>query len=125
MSGQASVQKQKKTNHSWIIHFNFLAFESLHTKILINLNCVQTTAKMARKKQLSKETKVQICTLKKEGNTEGEIAKHLKVFNKGVHYTVKRIEEPGSYDDRKRHGRKRVTTKAEDKRSIVISKRDR
>lgn len=32
--------------------------------------------------------------------------------NKEVHYTLKRLEETGSYDERKRSGRKRVTVKA-------------
>lgn len=79
---------------------------------------------MARKKQLSKETRVQICTLRKEGYTGREIAKRLMVLNKGVHYTLKRLEGTGSYDDRKRSGRKRVTTKADNKNIIVTSKRD-
>ena len=69
--------------------------------------------------------RVQICTLKKEGYTEREFAKCFMVSNKGVHYTLKRPEETGSHDDRKRSGRKRVSTKSEDEQIIVTSERDR
>jgi len=64
---------------------------------------------MARKKQLT-----QICTLRKEGYTEREIKKHQMVSNKGLHFSLKRLEETGSDGGGKRSGRKRATTKEED-----------
>ncbi|MDF4311521.1 helix-turn-helix domain-containing protein, partial [Vibrio parahaemolyticus] len=69
---------------------------------------------MARKPQLSKEKRIEIQVLKKEGYSTRQIAQKVKVSQSGVAKALKRYEETGSHEDRFRSGRSRVTSKAED-----------
>ena len=76
---------------------------------------------MARKKQLSKEKRVAIITLRNEGQSVQKIGKTLKVSPSAVAKTIKRYKETG----RPRKGRPRVTSAAEDKFIRVTSLRNR
>lgn len=80
---------------------------------------------MARKKQLSKEKRVAIITLRTEGQSVRKIGKTLKVSPSAVAKTIKRYKETGSHEDRPRKGRPRVTSAAEDKFIRVTSLRHR
>lgn len=80
---------------------------------------------MARKNQISIEKRAAICALHDEGLSEREIASRLNVSCKGVHYTIVRKRETGQLSDRKRIGRPRATTSAEDNYIITTSKRNR
>ncbi|MDF4304952.1 helix-turn-helix domain-containing protein, partial [Vibrio parahaemolyticus] len=80
---------------------------------------------MARKPQLSKEKRIEIQVLKKEGYSTRQIAQKVKVSQSGVAKALKRYEETGSHEDRFCSGRSRVTSKAEDKFIRVTSLRNR
>uniref|UniRef100_A0A3B4CHW9 Transposase Tc1-like domain-containing protein n=1 Tax=Pygocentrus nattereri TaxID=42514 RepID=A0A3B4CHW9_PYGNA len=79
---------------------------------------------MARKKQLSKEKRVAIITLRNEGQSVQKIGKTLKVSPSAVAKTIKRYKETGSHEDHPRKGRPRVTSAAEDKFIRVTSLRN-
>lgn len=81
--------------------------------------------KMAKKKQISIEKRAQIEILHKKGMSERQIAKELKVSRNGVHYSLVRKKKTGDNLDRKRSGRRKVTTAAEDKHLRVTSRRNR
>lgn len=81
--------------------------------------------KMPQKKQLTVEQRAAICTLREEGYSMRDTAKKLGVSLKGVHYTLCRKRDTGALSDRKRSGRPRATTSAEDTFIITISKRNR
>jgi transposase len=66
---------------------------------------------MARTAQISKE-KQSIITLKHEGQSIRTISRTLKVSSSAVAKTIKRYDETGSYEDRHRNGRPRVTSAA-------------
>ena len=80
---------------------------------------------MARKRQLTKEDRQTIITLKSGGLSFREIAKEAKVSVNRVPYTIKRHLETGGNSDRKRSGRPKATTQSEDKFLRVNSLRDR
>uniref|UniRef100_A0A096MC38 Transposase IS30-like HTH domain-containing protein n=1 Tax=Poecilia formosa TaxID=48698 RepID=A0A096MC38_POEFO len=80
---------------------------------------------MARQKQLSKEKRVAIITLRNEGQSVRKIGKTLKVSPSAVAKTIKHYKETGSHEDRPRKGRPGVTSAAEDKFIRVTSLRNR
>ena len=80
---------------------------------------------MVRKRQLTKEDRQTIITLKILGLSFREIAKQAKVSVSTVSYTTKRHLETGGNSDRKRSGRRTATTQSEDKFLRVNSLRDR
>lgn len=80
---------------------------------------------MTHKKQISIEKRSAICTLRNEGYSMSQIAQKVGVSKKGVYTTLDRSQKFGSLMDRKRSGRPRKTTKAEDKYIIMKSKRNR
>ena len=80
---------------------------------------------MARKRQLTKEDRQTIITLKSVGLSFREIAKKAKVSVSTVSYTIKRHLETGGNSDRKRSGRPKATTESEDKFLRVNSLPDR
>uniref|UniRef100_A0A096M621 Transposase Tc1-like domain-containing protein n=1 Tax=Poecilia formosa TaxID=48698 RepID=A0A096M621_POEFO len=79
---------------------------------------------MARQKQLSKEKRVAIITLRNEGQSVRKIGKTLKVSPSAVAKTIKHYKETGSHEDRPRKGRPGVTSAAEDKFIRVTSLRN-
>ena len=54
---------------------------------------------MARTKQLTKEKRVAIITLRNEGQSVRKIAKTLNVSPSGVAKTIKRYNETGTHED--------------------------
>ena len=80
---------------------------------------------MARKRELSSETRQSILVLRNEGYSLREIAKKLKISYNGVYYSLQRTAQTGSNQSRKRSGRPRCTTEQEDKYIRVSSLRKR
>ncbi|CAJ0600731.1 unnamed protein product [Cylicocyclus nassatus] len=80
---------------------------------------------MARKREISSETRQFILVLRNEGYSMREIAKKLKISYNGVYYSLQRTAQTGSNQSRKRSGRPRCTTKQEDKYIRVSSLRNR
>ena len=80
---------------------------------------------MVRKRQLTKEDRQTIITLKSVGLSFGEIAKEAKVSVNSVSYTIKRHLETGGNSDRKRSGRPKAKAQSEYKFLRVNSLRDR
>lgn len=80
---------------------------------------------MARKKQISVETRAQIEILSKEGYSQRSIAQKLGISRFGVQYSIKRQEETGQNKDRKRSGRAKATSQAEDQHLVLNCKRNR
>ena len=80
---------------------------------------------MARTKQLTKEKRVAIITLRNEGQSVRKIAKTLNVSPSGVAKTIKRYNETGTHEDRPRKGRPRVTSASADTFIRVTSLRQR
>ncbi|XP_073446393.1 uncharacterized protein [Dendrobates tinctorius] len=80
---------------------------------------------MARTTQLSREKRQSIITLRFEGQSIRNIARTLKVSPSAVMKTINRCDETGSYEDRPRKGRPRVTSAAEDKLIKVASLKNR
>ena len=80
---------------------------------------------MARKRELSSETRQSILVLRNEGYSMREIAKTLKISYNGVYYSLQRTAQTGSNQSRKRSGRPRCTTEQEDKYIRVSSLRNR
>lgn len=80
---------------------------------------------MGRGKTLSIELRSAINTLREEKYTIREIARRLNIPPSTVSDTILRKDQTGSNRDRSRSGRPRVTSKAEDKYIVVVSKRNR
>ena len=80
---------------------------------------------MARTIQLSKEKRQSIITLRQEGQSIRKISRILNVSSSAVTKTIKPYDETGSYEDRPRTGRPRVTSDAEDKLIRVTSQGNR
>lgn len=80
---------------------------------------------MAKRKQISLEKRVEIISHHNRGDSIRDIAKRMKISYKGVQNTIKRYQSTGGYTDRKRSGRPKITTPAEDQTIILTSKRDR
>ncbi|XP_062265289.1 uncharacterized protein LOC133972083 [Platichthys flesus] len=76
---------------------------------------------MARKGELSCETRQTILVLRNEGCSMRDIAKKLKMSYNGVYYTLQRTAQTGSTQSRKRSGRPRCTTQQEDKYIKLVS----
>ena len=70
---------------------------------------------MARTTQIGKEKRQSIVTLRHEGQSMQNISRTFKVSSSAVAKTIKCCDETGSYEDRQRKGRPRVTSAAEDK----------
>lgn len=80
---------------------------------------------MARTKQIPSDKRAQIVILSEAGNSQREIARFIGVSQRGVATTLKRYAETHSYADRKRSGRPRKTSKIDDRRIQMLSKRSR
>ncbi|CAK9824990.1 Transposable element Tc1 transposase [Anthophora retusa] len=80
---------------------------------------------MSGKKELSIETRALIVSHHSIGKSNREIAKLLKLNRRTVDYNVKKYEDTGSLSNKKRSGRPKITTPAEDRAITIISKRNR
>lgn len=81
--------------------------------------------KMPRGKPISIEKRAAILTLQTEGYSIRAIADKLQIKKSTVHLTLRRHEQTGSLADRHRPGPSRVTSRADDERIKLISKRNR
>ncbi|XP_065658597.1 uncharacterized protein LOC136083116 [Hydra vulgaris] len=80
---------------------------------------------MPKGKPISVEKRTAILTLLQEGYTVRKIAEKLNLSKSTISYTICRYREPGSLEDRNRPGPSRITTKTDDRRIKIISKRSR
>ncbi|XP_065650293.1 uncharacterized protein LOC136078448 [Hydra vulgaris] len=80
---------------------------------------------MPKGKPISVEKRTAILTLLQEGYTVRKIAEILNLSKSTVSYTIRRYRESGSLEDRNRPGPSRITTKTDDRRIKIISKRNR
>lgn len=80
---------------------------------------------MGRHPNTSIEQRASIVALHNEGFNIRYIAKKIKIPRSTVGDAITRFEKTGSNQDRKRSGRPRVTSKAEDKSLIIMSKMNR
>ncbi|KAI4462113.1 winged helix-turn helix [Holotrichia oblita] len=80
---------------------------------------------MPKRKELSVETRALIIAHHHGGKSNRQIAKQLKLGNTTVDYIVKKYRESGSFLNKSRSGRSRVTTSAEDRTIVITSKRNR
>ena len=80
---------------------------------------------MPKGKPISVEKRAAISTLLQEDYTVRKIAEKLNLSKSTVSYTIRRYRESGSLEDRNRPGPSCITTKTDDRRITVISKRNR
>lgn len=80
---------------------------------------------MARKAQISLEKRSQIEILRKTGKSIMQIAQIVGVSKNGVATTLKWLDETKSNDDRKRSGRTKKTSAADDRHILLLSKKNR
>ena len=79
---------------------------------------------MPKGKPISGEKRAAILTLLQQDYTVRKIAEKLNLSKSTVSYTIRRYRESGSLEDRNRPGPSRITTKTDDRRTKVISKRN-
>lgn len=91
-----------------------LCRSQVDTQLIVLLSRLVEFVLWQEKKQLSKEKRVAIITLR-NGQSVRKIGKTLKVSPSAVTKTIKRYKETDSHTDRRRKGRPRVTSAAEDK----------
>ena len=77
---------------------------------------------MGKKKSLSEVQRAQIVALQGENLSERQISAQMGCSKTGVHEAIAKYQQDGSYTDKKRTGRLRVTTAREDNvmRRIVV-----
>lgn len=74
---------------------------------------------------LSYESRVKIIALTEEGHSVRQVAQRLDLSKSAVHRTVKRYRESGEYSRRPGSGRKRATSRADDRFVKMTSLRNR
>lgn len=80
---------------------------------------------MPKVRELTQGERAQIVLLHSQRKTITAIAKKIKCSRCAVRTTIKRYQETGSFSNRPRSGRKRITTAREDRELQRISLRDR
>lgn len=80
---------------------------------------------MPKKRELTLQQRLKIQLLKEEGKSQVQISKIVKCSRRVVQYTLQRIKNTGSHDNRQRTGWKRITTKREDRKLIRESLKNR
>lgn len=76
-------------------------------------------------KHLSNSQRNIIIFLHKEGKSLRDIAKRVGCSRNGVHVTIRRYLETGGVDERKKPGRRRLSTPRDDKVLVRLSLKDR
>lgn len=76
---------------------------------------------MPKRRELDVKTRSKICFLRETNVSNREIARQLKISECCVRRTIKRKEETGSFESRKRSGRPRSTTEQNEQYIQVIS----
>jgi len=80
---------------------------------------------MVYTREITVQERASIVTLRNEGYSHAEIGRKLQISKSTVTYTLKRHQETGQNESRKREGRPRITTTKEDRYIKIISKRNR
>ena len=83
---------------------------------------------MARKHQISYETRVKVVSLHEAGFSQRKIVRMLNgtgISLCGVQTTLQRYKETGSFEDRNRSGRPPKTTARDDRNLVMLSMRNR
>lgn len=80
---------------------------------------------MGRARQISMDIRNKIIGQHQAGECIRKIAKNLKLLPCTVSRIVKKFKDTGTVADRKRSGRPKTTTEAEDRRMVITSKRNR
>lgn len=80
---------------------------------------------MPKNSEISLENRVKIQILHEQGKSQKEIAKLVKCSRCAVQSAIKRFAQTGTHANKQRTGRKRVTTKREDRKLIRESMKDR
>lgn len=80
---------------------------------------------MPKKREICLENRVKIQILYEQGKSQNEIAKLVKCSRCAVQSAIKRFSQTGSHDNKPRTGRKRATSKREDRKLIRGSIKDR
>lgn len=86
---------------------------------------LEIVTEMPRGKPLCVQDRATILALHTEGYSIRVIAEKLKIKKSTVHLTLRRHEQTGSLEDRDRPGPSRVTSRSDDQRIKLISKRNR
>lgn len=73
---------------------------------------------MPKKPELSVQKRSLIVSLQEQGTSQVKIAKIVKCSRHAVQYVLKRFCETGSYLNRPKSGRKRVTNEREDRKLV-------
>ena len=78
---------------------------------------------MGKKKSLSEVRRAQIVSLRGQNQSEKQISAQTGCSKTAVHQAIAKYQQDGSYTDKKRTGRPRVTTAREDNvmTRIVVS----
>ncbi|CAK9818897.1 hypothetical protein ANTQUA_LOCUS9960 [Anthophora quadrimaculata] len=80
---------------------------------------------MSPRKELSTEIHVLIIAYHTTGISNRQIAKKMKLNHATVDYNVKKYRQSGSFLNKKRSARPRVTTSVDDRKIVITSKRNR
>ena len=80
---------------------------------------------MGPQSDINREKRAVILAYHKDGLSIRKISDKLKIPKSTVHDAVERYNRTGSNADQPRSGRPRVTSNAEDKSLVLMSKRDR
>lgn len=80
---------------------------------------------MRNNRELSIIQRVEIQLLHKQDKSQVQISNILQCSRRAVQYTLQRFKQTGSYNNRLKIGRKRMTTERQDRELITESLRDR
>lgn len=69
---------------------------------------------MGKKPSLTTTTRAQVFALKQEGYTERQLAVRFKCSKTAIHQAIIRYQETGSFEDKRRSGRPRITSARDD-----------
>lgn len=80
---------------------------------------------MGKSKELNVAIRNAVCVLYSEGKSERTIVAQLEIRKTTIHNAIVRFQTTGFYESKERSDRLRITTKAEDKHIVLLSKRNR
>ncbi|KAI4455463.1 transposable element-related [Holotrichia oblita] len=80
---------------------------------------------MPRKRELDIVDRSKVVLLYSQGQSQSKIAKTIKRSRYAIQMAIKRFQETGSYENRKKSGRKRKTTRRDDRFLTRLSLKNR
>lgn len=114
---------------SWKIIVKFVTYGQLQYGIycvnIVSEISSDSFLKMPPRRELSAEIRALIIAYHKSGTSNRQIAKKMKIPHATVDYNIKKYRESGSFLNKRRSGRPRATTSADDRRIVVTSKLNR